>query len=190
MVKRWVQNRNGSVVLRRDTPRAKIQDVANIVRNMKVLMCGLSTRVGVEGFFCIVRNSADFHMAPQWFFTSRELEQYMPLATRKRWVTAEVGTKVEAFAVAGCDVMNLLRTSKQKADYLKAGIREGLTQKLVEITGDKRAQMQYVWYEEDIVLKYGVILVGWTFPEIVNPSELSTSIPGLQELYDAIKDDT
>ncbi|KAJ6563495.1 hypothetical protein B0H10DRAFT_1108031 [Mycena sp. CBHHK59/15] len=130
MVMRWVQNRNGSVVLRRDTPRAKIQDVANIVRNMKVLMCGLSTRVGVEGFFCIVRNSADFHMAPQWFFTSRELEQYMPLATRKRWVTAEVGTKVEAFAVAGCDVMNLLRTSKQKADYLKAGIREGLTQKL------------------------------------------------------------
>ncbi|KAJ7033890.1 hypothetical protein C8F04DRAFT_957094 [Mycena alexandri] len=147
LVERWLKNRNSSVSLRRATPRAKIQDVSNIVRNMKLLMCGLSTRVGVEGFFCIVRNSADFHIAPQWFFTSRELEQYMPIATRKKWVTAEVGTKVEAFAVAGCDVLSawlvflldsgytnaiidLLRTSKQKADYLKAGIREGLAEKL------------------------------------------------------------
>jgi hypothetical protein len=69
-------------------------------------MCGLSTRVGIEGFFCIVRDSADFHMAPQWYFTSRELEQYMPIATRQKWVTTEVGTRVEAFAVAGCDVMS------------------------------------------------------------------------------------
>ncbi|KAJ7016731.1 hypothetical protein C8F04DRAFT_980722 [Mycena alexandri] len=106
LVERWVANRNRNVTLRRATPRAKIQDVANIVRNMKLLMCGLSTRIGVEGFFCVVRNSADFHMAPQWFFTSRELEQYMPIATRKKWVTAEVGTKVEAFAVAGCDVLS------------------------------------------------------------------------------------
>ncbi|KAJ7735458.1 hypothetical protein B0H16DRAFT_1327088 [Mycena metata] len=106
MVERWVTHRNHNVTLRRATPRAKIQDVSNIVRNMKLLMCGLSTRVGVEGFFCVVRNSADFHMAPQWFFSSRELENYMPIATRKKWVTAEVGTKVEAFAVAGCNVLS------------------------------------------------------------------------------------
>ncbi|KAJ7635959.1 hypothetical protein DFH06DRAFT_1002820 [Mycena polygramma] len=146
IVARFLEKRGQDVKLRRDTPRGKIQDVANIVRNIKLLMCGLSTRVGVEGFFCIVRNSADFHIAPQWFFTSRELEEYMPIATRKKWVTAEVGTKVEAFAVAGCDVLSaslyiqilhslminadLLRTSKQKADYLKAGIREGMTSKL------------------------------------------------------------
>ncbi|KAJ7726207.1 hypothetical protein B0H16DRAFT_1735740 [Mycena metata] len=190
LVERWVKHRNSNVTLRRATPRAKIQDVANIVRNMKVLMYGLSTRVGIEGFFCVVRNSPDFHMAPQWFFTSRELEQYMPIVTRQKWVTAEVGTKVEAFAVAGCNVVNMLRTSKQKADFFKAGIREGLTEKLVEITGDPTAQMAYVWYEEDIVHKYGVILVGWTYDEPVNPSELSTSLPGLQKLYDAIKNDS
>ncbi|KAJ7482798.1 hypothetical protein B0H11DRAFT_2193174 [Mycena galericulata] len=190
LVERFRLIRDREPKLRRDTPRAKIQDVANIVRNMKLLMVGLGNRVGIEGFFCIVRNSPDFHMQPQWFFTSRELEQYMPIATRRKWVTSEVGTKMEAFAVAGCDVLNLLRTSKQKADFLKAGIREGISEKLITITGDANAQMQYVWYEEDIVLKYGIILVGWTFPEIVNPSELSTSLPGLQELYDAIKNDT
>ncbi|KAJ7797420.1 hypothetical protein B0H14DRAFT_2911503, partial [Mycena olivaceomarginata] len=56
--------------LRRDTPRAKIQYVSNIVRNMKLLMVGLASHVGAEGFFCIVRNRTDFHMDPQWYFTS------------------------------------------------------------------------------------------------------------------------
>ncbi|KAJ7803496.1 hypothetical protein B0H13DRAFT_1671678 [Mycena leptocephala] len=145
-VARFETNRAQDIKLQRPTPRAKIQDVANIVRNMKLLMTGLSTCVGIEGFFCIVRDSADFHMQPQWFFTSRELEQYMPIATRKKWVTQEVGTKIEVFAVAGCDITSacfnsmyfmhahtapdLLRTSKQKADWLKAGIREGITEKL------------------------------------------------------------
>ncbi|KAJ6583127.1 hypothetical protein DFH09DRAFT_1309363 [Mycena vulgaris] len=77
----------------------------------------------------------------------------------------------------------------QKADYLKAGIREGITAKLVAITGQENAQMVYVWYEEDIIQKSGVILVGWTFPELVNPTELSTSLPALQELHEAIQSD-
>ncbi|KAJ7500262.1 hypothetical protein B0H11DRAFT_2225808 [Mycena galericulata] len=180
------KRREKEVTLRRATPRAKIQDVANITRNMKMLLAGLATRVGVEGFFCIVRNSPDFSMQPQWFFTSRELEAYMPLATRRRWVTTEVGTKIEAFAVAGCNVLNLCRTSKQKADYLKSMIRDLIGEKL----GDANAQMQYVWYEEDIVQHYSIVLLGWTFPELKNPSELSTSLPALQELHDALKDGT
>lgn len=61
-------------------------------------------RVGVHGFFCIVRNSPDYHMMPQWYFTTPELEQYMPIAVGKRWDTTAVGTRVEAFAIAGCDV--------------------------------------------------------------------------------------
>jgi hypothetical protein len=57
----------------------------------------------MEGFFCIVRNNAEFHVAPEWYFTSPELENYMPIATRRKWDTGEVGMKLEAFAVAGCD---------------------------------------------------------------------------------------
>lgn len=69
-------------------------------------MTGLTYRVGVEGFFCIVRNSPDYHMQPQWFFTSPALEEYMKLAVRKKWDTSEVGTKLEAFAIAGCDTVS------------------------------------------------------------------------------------
>ncbi|KAJ7306241.1 hypothetical protein DFH08DRAFT_975982 [Mycena albidolilacea] len=117
-----VKSRN--FTLRRDTPRARIQDIANVVRNMKMLMAALGDRVGIEGFFCIVRNNTDFHMPPEWFFTSPELENHMPLATRQKWDTGHVGSKLEAFAVAGCDPANLLRTSKQKADWMKKEIRD------------------------------------------------------------------
>lgn len=45
-------------------------------------------------------------MNPQWFFTSPELENYMHIAVRKKWDTSEVGAKLEAFAIAGCDVVS------------------------------------------------------------------------------------
>jgi hypothetical protein len=56
----------------------------------------------------------------------------------------------------------------------------------VEITGNPKAVMQYVNYEEAIVQRYGVVLEGWTFDRFVNPSELSTAIPPLQILLDAL----
>jgi len=69
-------------------------------------MEGLKTRVGIEGFFCVVRSATDYHMAPQWYFTSEEMEKYMPLAVRKSWDTVKVGMKVEVFAIAGCDPLS------------------------------------------------------------------------------------
>ena len=70
-------------------------------------MVGLNDRVGIEGFFCIVRTSPDFHMRPQFYFTSPELEEYMRIAVRRKWDTIEIGTKVEAFAVAGSNVLSM-----------------------------------------------------------------------------------
>jgi hypothetical protein len=67
---------------------------------------GLSYRVGIEGLFCIVRSTPNFYMGPQWYFTSDALRQYMPLAVRRKWDTSDVGTRLEAFALAGCDSMS------------------------------------------------------------------------------------
>jgi hypothetical protein len=41
-------------------------------------------------------------MHPQWFFTCDALANYMKIVAKK-WDTHDVGTKVEAFAIAGCD---------------------------------------------------------------------------------------
>ncbi|KAJ7716700.1 hypothetical protein B0H16DRAFT_1338642 [Mycena metata] len=105
LVKRFEGVKAAAPKLRRDTPRARIRDVSNTCKNIQMLMYALSYRVGIEGFFCVVPNSTDFHMNPQWYFTSQELERYMPIAVRRKWDTVDVGTRIEAFAVAGCDTM-------------------------------------------------------------------------------------
>lgn len=46
--------------------------------------------------------------------------------------------------------------------------------------------MQYVNYEEAIVQRYGIELQGWTYHKFINPSELSTSLPLLRKLLNAI----
>lgn len=68
-------------------------------------MAGLNMRVGIEGFFCIVRNTPDYHMEPKWYFSSEALKDYMKIAVpiHKGWDISHVGAKLEAFAVAGCD---------------------------------------------------------------------------------------
>ena len=97
-------------------------------------------------------------------------------------------------------------TSKQKADEMKHRICEKINNMLgmhlnfycitiirqipVEITGNWKVTMYYVDYEEKIVQRYGIELVGWTYRKFVNPSELSTSLPGLQQLLDAINNGT
>jgi hypothetical protein len=59
--------------------------------------------VGIEGMFCIVQNNITFKMEQEWYYTSKELEQYMEIVTCKRWVTGEVGMKLEVFVLMGCD---------------------------------------------------------------------------------------
>lgn len=49
-----------------------------------------------------MRNATTYHMRPQWFFTCDALANYMKIAAKK-WDTHNVGTKIEAFAIAGCD---------------------------------------------------------------------------------------
>ncbi|KAF8142393.1 hypothetical protein K438DRAFT_1541872, partial [Mycena galopus ATCC 62051] len=145
--------------------------------NIYIWLTGLRQRVGVEGFVCIVRGSTSFTMEPQWFFTSSAFHDYMPIATRKKWDTGEVGMKLEAFAVAGCDASN----------WMKGEIRSLISGKLVDITGNPDATMAYVWYEEDIVHRYNVVMEGWTGVPFQNISTVSTSLSNLRLLLDAIK---
>ncbi|PPQ81600.1 hypothetical protein CVT25_013392 [Psilocybe cyanescens] len=111
-------------------------------------------------------------------------------AVRKRWDAHEVGTKIEAFAIAGCNPVNLLSTSKQKADYLKSQIHHKFESNLVEITGNPHTVMHYLRFEEDIVLCYGIDLVGYTYKKLMNPSDLSTSLPPLKALLDSLENGT
>ena len=104
-----------------------------------------------------------------------------------------------------CVSTDLLTSSKKRADYLKAKIRNKISEllgmwdsclqtslrddvlcMLVGITGNPKAIMHYTWYEEEIIQWYGIKLQGWTYEEIINPSLLSSSLPPLKTLLDAL----
>lgn len=50
--------------------------------------------------------------------------------------------------------------------------------------------MHYTRYDEEIVLRYGIDLQGWTYEKIINPSLMSSSLPPLIELRDALVEGT
>lgn len=50
--------------------------------------------------------------------------------------------------------------------------------------------MRYVNYEEEIVIRYRIKLEGWTYENFKNPSKLSSSLPPLRALSDAIDNGT
>ncbi|KAJ7816302.1 hypothetical protein B0H14DRAFT_3475466 [Mycena olivaceomarginata] len=118
------KEREQNMVLRRDTPRGRIQDFSNTVRNLKMIMNGACQRVGADGFFCLFRNNSDFFINPEWHFSRKELEDYMPL-------------------LPSLDVI------QQKADAMKGDIRALVKKSLVEVSGIADAEMAYSWYEED-----------------------------------------
>jgi hypothetical protein len=47
--------------------------------------------------------------------------------------------------------------------------------------------MHYVQYHKEIVMYRSVALEGWTHPTFANPGDLSTSLPPLQQLLEAIE---
>ena len=65
-----------------------------------------------------------------------------------------------------------------------------MTYLAVDITGNPKAVMRYVNFEEEIVIRYGIKLEGWTYENFKNPSELSSSLPPLWALSDAIDNGT
>ncbi|OCH84145.1 hypothetical protein OBBRIDRAFT_742107 [Obba rivulosa] len=112
------------------TARGRTQDVKNVAREIEQLLHGLKARAGVEAFFCIVRNSTEYQMLPQWFITTPELDRYLRGAIRKGWDPEHIGCLAEAFAVAGCDFAMFLHTSKAKADWIKGEIRDRINEML------------------------------------------------------------
>ncbi|OBZ65923.1 hypothetical protein A0H81_14083 [Grifola frondosa] len=166
-----IEDRDSRSMGRRLSQRSRTQDINNVIEQLIDIILGAKARSGIDGFFCLFPNSVEFHMAPRWFFTLEQIETFL-CHNVKGWDT----NKIE-----------FLRTSKAQADWLKAEIRRLINKMLVDITGNEKAVMNYVSYERDIVLLYGIELVGWTMDKWANPSDLSNSIPPLQKLYSALE---
>ena len=71
--------------------------------------------------------------------------------------------------------------------FINRVLTKVVTYLAVDITGNAKAVMHYVNYDQEIVIRYGIKLEGWTYESFKNPSELSSSLPPLQALFEAIE---
>ncbi|KAH9947991.1 hypothetical protein B0H21DRAFT_821343 [Amylocystis lapponica] len=93
------------------------EEKASLCEKLDAMLFALKKRTGVEGFYCIVailRVSRD----PRWYFTTSSINEYLRRSI-KGWDIEHIGSLAEAFAVAGCDFMTFLHSSKDKADWIK-----------------------------------------------------------------------
>lgn len=109
-------------------------------------MFGLMSRTGVQGFFCVFKSDPDLPCTPRWYFTTPMINYYLMQTLRRGWDVEKIGALAEAFAVAGCNFMStsctcsvhvsvliyaeFLSTAKQRADFLKAEIRDLIQRQL------------------------------------------------------------
>ncbi|KAI0684969.1 hypothetical protein C8T65DRAFT_748368 [Cerioporus squamosus] len=186
LIEAFKEDRDSRKMGLRVNPRGRQADANSTFEKIEDLIVGLKCRIGIEGFYCFFKNNSEYQMRPRWYFTSPQLDRYLTGAIKK-WDVEVIGAQGEAFSIAGCDIMAFLRNAKSRADWLKKEIQERISASLVKITGNKKAIMQYKSYEKDIVLHYGIELVGWLegLP-FACPSSLPATLEPLQKLLQKI----
>nr|VWO95711.1 HTH lysR-type domain-containing protein [Ganoderma boninense] len=162
------------------------QDVMNTFRRITTMLIALKCRCGIEAFIGLVRNNTEYDLRPQWFFTSTPINRYLTGAIKK-WDVEVIGSQMEAFAIAGCELFTYLCTNRDHADWLKNEIREKMNAMYAEATGQKGTTMQYKTFQQTVVIGQGLDLVGWTHKSFTNPQSLPASIEPLRELRDTLE---
>lgn len=79
---------------------------------LRIQIKRLDDRVGVDGFFIIVRNNKNFVVEPHSFFTSPAMEDYLPICIGRVWESNHVASQLEAFAIAGCSLKSAYATAR------------------------------------------------------------------------------
>ncbi|ESK93252.1 hypothetical protein Moror_14579 [Moniliophthora roreri MCA 2997] len=176
-------------LMRQIIHRAHAQDFANTASNMKKMLTTAKKRIGLEGFFVLVRNHTQGFTAPKWYFSNPAIEPYMKVILRS-WDMDQVGFKLEAFAIAGCRAENLSTRSDEKAKALKYRIREKTRQLLSDALGGQPVNL-ILWdrFDEQFTLVHGIVPKNWPGP-FQNPSRMSNKIGLLQYLADGLDKET
>ncbi|TFY50860.1 hypothetical protein EVJ58_g10858, partial [Rhodofomes roseus] len=167
------------------TSCGRLKILYSTVQKIEKLYEYLKIMCGIDAVSLIVQNEATFHFNPMWFYTDQAIRGFLAMY-KKGGMKRESGQWSRALYWHSA----IFATSKLKAKQLKVQIQDKLHELLVAITKDSKAQMQYKNFERDIVVVHGIDIKGWTHPKWDSPSKLSTSLPPLQTLLDALNSGT
>ncbi|EKM60054.1 uncharacterized protein PHACADRAFT_26077 [Phanerochaete carnosa HHB-10118-sp] len=175
----------------RTTSQGKIQDFSHTTAILEEIILDLDNRIGVKGFFCLVRSITESAIKLRWWFSSADLKRFLSIGWHKWCDSKQIGMMVEAFTIAGSFVLGasqyhtgtnaatransligVLRTNKLNAEFTKAQIwdkmKDLLGQSQLTITyilvTDSRASSRYYqkhFSRHGIIQRYGVVLVSW-----------------------------
>ncbi|KAG2352377.1 hypothetical protein BDR07DRAFT_1498432 [Suillus spraguei] len=148
------------------TARSRAAECARSFQFVKEELDALKQRVGVEAIvFMFVR-----------------------LYLRKD--IAQLATKFESTILANGVILTSAMNHRDRVSKAKASIRLNLRVSLCELTGDAKASVEFTHYEDRVVQRYLVKLVGWNHPQWVNPSDLKGGIDALKKVAEALSKGT
>ncbi|KAJ8092021.1 hypothetical protein AAF712_009492 [Marasmius tenuissimus] len=150
--------------VKRPSLKEKTADAAASLSQVAGILQGMKTRVGTEAVVLVVKNRPEDFMLPKWIVTDKRLMEYLQILVRG-WNPVFIGQKVEAFAVAGCDIARVCKNQKEHAELLKKSITRLVQDALDEACSGTNVAMQYERFDTSITARYGVVIEGW-------PSEL------------------
>ncbi|KAL0572556.1 hypothetical protein V5O48_009413 [Marasmius crinis-equi] len=178
------------VNIRLPTQRQIRETVKSAIESLIAIVRALCRRVGMEGFFMLIRSRFDITIPPQWYCTNTKLENYLALAVKGPWDLGMFIGRCEAFVLAGCDVANLATNVQKTVSFLKGEVRGLVKRLLAEATGCATLEMEYKTFDKSITKEYRVVLEGWPLAKFANPSDLGSSKRDMQTLLDALSNGT
>ncbi|KAL0058196.1 hypothetical protein AAF712_015146 [Marasmius tenuissimus] len=156
--------------IKRPSVKEKAEDVAGSLKHVVGILQGLKTRVGVNAITLVVKNRMEDFMGPKWIVTDEQLMEYLGLILRG-WDLVVIGQRVEAYAVAGCNISKVCQNPKEYMELLKKTITHCIQDGLDSACKTKNLMMQYERFDHLITGQYGVIIEGW-------PANLNLQKPG------------
>ncbi|KAK1235910.1 hypothetical protein PQX77_000843 [Marasmius sp. AFHP31] len=185
-----IQDEDKRERIKRPSIKEKTADVAAALSQVAGIFQGLKTRVGIEVTALVVKNCPEDFMTPKWIVTDKRVMEYLGLIQRG-FDPVHIGQKVEAFAVAGCDVAKVCKTQKEYAELLKKQITRLVQDGLDEACKGQNVTMQYERFDKLITARYGVVVEGWpTTLEFQKPGGFSGDTNKLLVLHEAWKSGT
>ncbi|KAK1225162.1 hypothetical protein PQX77_011906 [Marasmius sp. AFHP31] len=182
-----IQDKEKREQIKRPSMKEKTADVASSLSSVAGIFQGLKTRVGVDAVALVVKNRTEDFMTPQWIVTDARIMEYLRVIVWG-WDPVHIGQRIEAFAVAGCDITAVCKTTKEQAELLKKAITRLVQDALDDACGTTNLVMQYERFDHLITLKYRVVIEGWPAGlEFQCPSKFHGDTNKLLPLHEAWK---
>ncbi|EIW83671.1 hypothetical protein CONPUDRAFT_70641 [Coniophora puteana RWD-64-598 SS2] len=168
------------------TPRARAAEANASFSAIVDELTGLKHRLNTHALVILVRGSLDFTMQPKVFTTDEAVDKFITVNFRKD--PMELGGKLEGVMVNATKKSNYSKEGyRAQVKMCTANIRSSITSALILVTHDASAGMSYSRYEENVVRRYNVKLVGWEHEDWRNPGVLRGGKAALERLADAVE---